>query len=39
MSQRVCLLLAFVSLITFGISANTADKGKGNKIPEGSGHP
>src|SRR5262245_10421401 len=33
MSERVCVLLAFVSLLTFGISANSADKGKGNKIP------
>lgn len=34
MSQRVCVLLASVSLITFGISANTADKEQHNKIPD-----
>jgi hypothetical protein len=34
MSQRVCVLLAFVSLIAFGISANSADKEKDNKIPD-----
>jgi hypothetical protein len=34
MRQRVCVLLAFISLITFGISANSADKEKSNKIPD-----
>jgi hypothetical protein len=34
MSQRLCVLLAFVSLITFGIAARSADKEKDNKIPD-----
>src|SRR5262249_37945696 len=34
MSQRVCVLLAFVSLVTFGISADSADKEKENKVPD-----